>query len=129
MADADELGGRERGESPSEAISDAELAQRIEGGRIFVWVDPDDEPVNLTAATHPTFGVSRIGPVFTPPTQRGRGYASAAVHAVSRLLQNAGERVCLFTDLTNPTSNKIYEALGYRPLADMANLRVEVVAP
>ncbi len=125
MADADEQAGREPGESPHESPSDEELARRIEGGRVFVWVDGDDVPVNVTAASTPAFGVSRIGPVFTPQEQRGRGYASACVHAVSRLLRESGERPCLFTDQANPTSNKIYEAIGYRPLVDMANLRVE----
>jgi GNAT superfamily N-acetyltransferase len=125
MADADEQAGREPGASPHESPSDEELERRIETGRVYVWVDGDDAPVNLTAATPPAFGVSRIGPVYTPKEQRGRGYASACVYAVSRLLRESGERPCLFTDQANPTSNKIYEAIGYRPLVDMANLRVE----
>lgn len=125
MADADEQAGREPGESPHELPTDEELGRRIETGRIFVWVDQDDLPVNVTAATPPSYGVSRIGPVYTPKEQRGRGYASAAVYAVSALLRQSGERPCLFTDQANPTSNKIYEALGYERLVDMANLRVE----
>jgi GNAT superfamily N-acetyltransferase len=123
--DADEQAGREPGVSPHEAPTDDEMTRRIESGRVFVWVDDDDCPVNVTAATLPAYGVSRIGPVYTPRGQRGRGYASAAVYAVSKLLRDSGERACLFTDQANPTSNKIYEALGYRRLVDMANLRVE----
>ena len=69
------------------------------------------------------FGVARIGPVYTPREHRGRGYASAAVAEVSRRLLDEGVRVCLFTDQANPTSNRIYQALGYRPVVDMANLR------
>jgi GNAT superfamily N-acetyltransferase len=125
MADADEQAGREPGESPHEAPTDDELARRIRSGRVFVWVDDDDRPVNVTVATMPAYGVSRIGPVYTPKQERGRGYASAAVYAVSKLLRESGERPCLFTDQANPTSNKIYEAIGYRRLVDMANLRVE----
>jgi GNAT superfamily N-acetyltransferase len=125
MADADEQAGREPGTSPHEAPTEEEMARRIEGGRVFVWVDDDDHPVNVTAASMPAYGVSRVGPVFTPKEERGRGYASAAVYAVSKLLRDSGERACLFTDQANPTSNKIYEALGYRRLVDMANLRVE----
>ena len=124
MVDADEQAGREPGESPHEAPTDDELARRIETGRVFVWVDDEDMPVNVTAATMPAYGVSRIGPVYTPKDQRGRGYAGAAVYAVSKLLRESGERPCLFTDQANPTSNKIYEAIGYRRLVDMANLRV-----
>jgi GNAT superfamily N-acetyltransferase len=125
MADADEQAGREPGESPHEVPTDEELERRIGSGRVFVWVDEDDVPVNVTAATPPAYGVSRIGPVYTPKEQRGKGYGSAAVYAVSALLRQSGERPCLFTDQANPTSNKIYEAIGYRPLVDMANLRVE----
>jgi predicted GNAT family acetyltransferase len=73
----------------------------------------------------PAFGVSRVGPVYTPREHRGHGYASRAVYEVSALLRESGERPCLFTDQANPTSNKIYEALGYQRLVDMANLRVE----
>jgi GNAT superfamily N-acetyltransferase len=125
MADADEQAGREPGDSPHESPTHDELLRRIQSGRVFVWVDDGDRPVNVTAATTPAYGVSRIGPVYTPREQRGRGYASAAVHAVSGMLREAGERPCLFTDQANPTSNKIYEAIGYRPVVDMANLRVE----
>ncbi len=62
MADADEQAGREPGASPHEAPTDEELGRRIESGRVFVWVDEDDVPVNVTAATAPAYGVSRIGP-------------------------------------------------------------------
>jgi len=125
MADADEQAGRPAGSSPHETLAPDEMRRRIEGGRIFLWEDGDGTPVNVTAATMPTYGVSRIGPVFTPKEQRGRGYGSQAVYRVSKLLRDSGERACLFTDQANPTSNKIYEALGYERLVDMANLRVE----
>ena len=55
----------------------------------------------------------------------GRATRARRSYAVSALLRRDGERPCLFTDQANPTSNKIYEAMGYRPLVDMANLRVE----
>jgi GNAT superfamily N-acetyltransferase len=125
MADADEQAGRPAGSSPHESPAPDEMRRRIEGGRIFVWEDGDGIPVNVTAATMPSYGVSRIGPVYTPKEQRGRGYGSRAVYHVSKLLQDSGERACLFTDQANPTSNKIYEAVGYERLVDMANLRVE----
>ena len=122
--DADEQAGREPG-SMHEAAEDLEtMRRRIEGGRIWFWVDEHGERVHLTGANAPSFGVARIGPVFTPGGQRGRGYASAAVAEVTRQILADGSRACLFTDQANPTSNKIYEALGYRPVVDMANLRV-----
>ena len=124
MRDADEQAGRVAGSSPHEAPPPEEMRRRIDGGRIFVW-EVDGEPVHVTAATEPAYGVSRVGPVYTPKEHRGRGYASRAVYEVSAFLRDRGERACLFTDQANPTSNKIYEALGYRRLVDMANLRVE----
>jgi len=61
----------------------------------------------------------RIGPVYTPPELRGRGYASALVAGTSQQLLDGGKRFCfLFTDLANPTSNGVYQRLGYRPVED-----------
>jgi hypothetical protein len=123
MADADEQAGRSPGSSPHESPTPAEMRRRIETGQVFVW-EVDGAPVHVTAATEPAFGVSRVGPVYTPREHRGRGYASRAVYEVSRLIVERGVRACLFTDQANPTSNKIYEALGYERLVDTANLQV-----
>jgi GNAT superfamily N-acetyltransferase len=125
MVDADEQAGRAPGSSPHETPSPEDLRHRIEAGRVFVWEDETGTAVHVTAASAPSYGVSRIGPVYTPRELRRRGYASAAVAEVSRRILAGGDRACLFTDQANPTSNRIYEALGYRPVVDMANLRVE----
>ena len=79
-------------------------------------------PVHMTGANVPANGVTRIGPVYTPTEHRGRGYAGRAVAEVSREYLEQGVRCCLFTDQANPTSNRIYQALGYRPVVDMVNL-------
>ncbi len=125
LADADEQAGRVRGTSaPAEVPTREDILRRIRGGQLWFWTDGDGTPVNLTAANPPGFGVSRLGPVYTPPEQRGRGFASAAVAELSTRLLGEGVRVCLFTDQANPTSNGIYQALGFRPVVDMANLVV-----
>ena len=124
MGDADEQAGRPRGTVHHEALDRDDMLRRIRDRRVWLWVDAAGEPVHLTGANLPAFGVARVGPVYTPPAQRGRGWASAGVAEVSRLLLDRGARVCLFTDQANPTSNKIYAALGYRPVVDMANLVV-----
>jgi GNAT superfamily N-acetyltransferase len=123
MDAADEQGGRPAGSSAHEAPAPEELRRRMEAEQIFVW-DVDGTAVHLTAHTEAAFGVSRVGPVYTPHEHRGHGYASRAVYEVSRRLVDAGIRACLFTDQANPTSNKIYEALGYERVVDMANLQV-----
>jgi hypothetical protein len=122
MGDADEQAGRARGASAHEVPDRSEMLRRLRAGRLWFWVDETGERVHLTGATPPSFGVARVGPVYTPPGRRGRGWASNAVAEVSRRIQAEGARVCLFTDQANPTSNKIYAALGYRPVVDMANL-------
>jgi predicted GNAT family acetyltransferase len=123
LAAAAEQAGRPH--APLDEHVDAELVDgKIDRQEVWLWEDAAGEVVHLTAHNPPTFGVARVGPVFTPKEQRGRGYASAGVAGVSRLLLDQGARVCLFTDQANPTSNKIYAALGYEPVVDMSNLAV-----
>jgi predicted GNAT family acetyltransferase len=86
---------------------------------LYVWED-GGQPRSLAGYTGFTPNGVRIGPVYTPPEQRRHGYASAVTAAVSQLLLDSGRRFCfLFTDLANPTSNAIYQAIGYRPVVDM----------
>ena len=84
----------------------------------YLW--EDGGPVSLAAAGGPTPNGVRIGPVYTPPEQRRRGYASALTAAVSQGELDKGRRfIFLFTDLSNPTSNKIYQAIGFEPVIDI----------
>jgi GNAT superfamily N-acetyltransferase len=122
MGDADEQAGRPRGASAHEVPERAEMLRRLRAGQLWFWVDESGQPVHLTGANPASFGVARVGPVYTPPEQRGHGWASSAVAEVCRRIRAEGARVCLFTDQANPTSNKIYTALGFRPVVDMANL-------
>jgi len=89
----------------------------IQAGSTFLW--EDQQPVSMAVSTRPTpHGVS-IGGVYTPPEYRGRGYASACVAALSQRLLDGGKSFCtLFTDLDYPTSNSIYQKIGYRPVCD-----------
>ncbi len=122
IGDADEQAGRSRGASAHEAPDRSEMLRRIRTGLLWFWLDGSGQRVHITGINPPSFGVARVGPVYTPPSQRGRGWASNAVAEVSRRIQAQGARVCLFTDQANPTSNRIYTNLGYRPVVDMANL-------
>ena len=97
------------------------IAGKISREEIWLWEDAGGEVVHLTAHNPPSFGVARVGPVFTPKAYRGRGYASAGVAGVSRMLRDRGAEVCLYTDQANPTSNKVYAALGFQPLVDQGN--------
>lgn len=90
-----------------------------EGTFAYVWED-GGLIVSLAAARGETPNGIRIGPVYTPPEHRGRGYASAVTAAASQDQLARGRRFCfLFTDLSNPTSNKIYQSIGYEPVCDV----------
>jgi hypothetical protein len=93
---------------------------RMQTGDLVLWCDDRGDPVSLAGATGPAFGVSRVGPVYTPPAMRRRGYGAAVTHEVTRQVLARGHRSVLFTDLANPTSNALYPRLGYRPVADRA---------
>lgn len=84
----------------------------------YLWEDP--RPVSLVSYGGPTPNSMRLGPVYTPPESRRKGYASACVAGVSQYLLDSGRKFCtLFTDLANPTSNHIYQAIGYEPVCDV----------
>ena len=100
-----------------EAIVDRWIA-RV-GRWMGVW-EVDGRVVSMVGAGSPTPNGVRIGPVYTPPAERRRGYASALTAAVSQAELDAGRRFCfLFTDLANSTSNRIYQEVGYEPVADV----------
>ena len=85
---------------------------------LLVW-EVEGELVSMAAAGGPTPNGNRISWVYTPPALRGRGYASACVAALSQRLLDSGRRFCfLYTDLANPTANKLYQRIGYRQVID-----------
>ena len=89
---------------------------------IFLW--EHGGPVSLGGVGGATPNGSRVGPVYTPPELRNRGYASACVATLSRRLLAEGKQfLFLFTDLRNPASNHVYEKLGYEPVCDMQEIR------
>ncbi|HXX61105.1 MAG TPA: GNAT family N-acetyltransferase [Candidatus Sulfotelmatobacter sp.] len=110
-----------------EPVDMAVIADRmLAGGGRAAYLWDDEGPVSLTAIGGRTAHGVRVGPVYTPPERRGRGYASSLVAAVSQAQLDAGCRsLFLFTDLANPTSNHIYRAIGYEPVRDVADWRFE----
>jgi predicted GNAT family acetyltransferase len=96
-----------------------DLRKQLAGaGTVWLWTDPGGMPVSMALARHPTCGVARIGPVYTPVEQRGHGYGSAVTaRAAAEVLQHAAIPV-LFTDLANATANRIYQAIGFCAVAD-----------
>ena len=88
---------------------------RIDAGQVHLW-RVRGEPVAMAAVTAPAVGVARVGPVYTAPAHRRRGHGSAVTAAVTATAIAGGAKdVVLYADLANPTSNAIYQAIGYRP--------------
>jgi predicted GNAT family acetyltransferase len=108
--------GRERAESSV----DHKLSDPSSG--LLLW-EYGGEPVSLAGWGGPTPNGIRIGPVYTPPELRGRGYATALTAELSQRMLDSGRSFCfLYTDLANPTSNAIYERIGYRRVAESAEI-------
>ena len=110
-------------ENPDEERLEQTISHRLEAesAGLVLWVD--GEPVSLAGFGDPTPSGIRIGPVYTPPELRGRGYASALVAELSSRLLESGRRFCfLYTDLANPTANRIYERIGYRRVCESAEI-------
>jgi uncharacterized protein len=93
-------------------------------GSLVLWED-DGQPVSIAGHAGETPNGSRVGPVYTPPELRGRGYASALTAALTAQLLERRRFCFLFTDLANPTSNSIYQRIGYRPVTDITLWRFD----
>ncbi|MDH6197140.1 GNAT superfamily N-acetyltransferase [Mycobacterium frederiksbergense] len=107
------------GEPSNLEASRAMLAATVgSGDHILLWT-VDGKPVSMARVRAAAVGVSRIGPVYTPPEHRGHGYAAAvtAVAAQFALREGAGE-VVLFADADNPVSNRVYQRIGFKAVAE-----------
>jgi predicted GNAT family acetyltransferase len=108
-----------------EALPDNDASQarvfaqrKVSQGEVFLWED-GGRPVSMAAKARPLHSSITVNYVYTPPHLRGRGYATACVATLSQTLLAEGWKCCtLFTDLANPTSNSIYQKIGYGPVCD-----------
>ncbi|MEU7140127.1 GNAT family N-acetyltransferase [Nocardia sp. NPDC046473] len=99
---------------PAIALDKAAIGKRVAAGMIWFW-ERDGRPVSFAAHQIPVQGWSRIGLVYTPPQQRGHGYASAVTAHIAQVLRAENLDVCLFADTANRTAGKIYQAIGFHP--------------
>ncbi len=97
------------------------VTTEIAAGLLWVW-EHDGEVVSLAGCQWGTPGAPRVGPVYTPPEHRRHGYGSALTAHVSRLMLTEHEVICLYADLANLTSNRVYLALGYEPVCELVRL-------
>jgi predicted GNAT family acetyltransferase len=105
-----------------EAGLEQSVDARLADGGCWLWMH-DGTAVSMASRHGPIAGSSRVGPVYTPPEHRGRGFGSAATAAATGDVLADGAIPVLFTDLANPVSNRIYPPLGYYPVEDRLFVR------
>lgn len=99
------------------------IRSRLEEGNYWLW-ETDGRPVAMTGTSPAPPDGTRVGPVYTLPEARGHGYGTAVVAHASGVALERGSRACyLHTDLANPTSNAMYQRIGYERVCDAVDLR------
>ena len=100
-------------------MQESHVRQQIDERMLWLWDDAAGETAALALRTPAATGVARVNCVYTPPERRGHGYAGAVTAACcADALARDAERVVLFTDLDNPAPNKVYQRIGFHPIAD-----------
>jgi len=96
----------------------ARLPSMITNGSLFIW-ENNDAVAMAGFARQTSHGIA-ISWVYTPAHLRRSGYATSCVAALTQRMLDSGKKFCcLYTDLANPTSNSIYQKIGYRPVCDV----------
>ena len=96
---------------------DDHIRSQIKSGNTYLWIT--DEPVSVAVRGRDTDNGGTVGAVYTPPKHRNNGYATAIAAAATQTILDSGKKYAvLYTDLDNPTSNSIYQQIGYKPVMD-----------
>lgn len=97
----------------------------ITNRRLF-GLEVDGKLVSVAAKTRPTTNNITVNFVYTPKEARKKGYASNCVAALSQCMLDEGYKTTtLYTDLANPTSNKIYQEIGYEKMMESVLIFLE----
>ncbi|QHT63951.1 GNAT family N-acetyltransferase [Paenibacillus lycopersici] len=98
---------------------------RIASKKLYI-LEVDGRPVSMAGYTRVMQTAVGVAFVYTPPYERGKGYATSIVAQISQLALDKGFTKCvLYTDLANPTSNSIYQKIGYTPICDSLQLKFD----
>lgn len=107
----------------------AAVDDKLSHGGFMIWAVAG-APASIAAVTRVVTRTARVSSVYTPPALRGHGFAGAATAAATQAaLDDGAAEVVLYTDLANPTSNALYQRLGYRPVEDRLVLSFAPAAP
>jgi GNAT superfamily N-acetyltransferase len=101
------------------------VKEKMANNDLYVW-ENHGVAVTMAARARPTRHGITVNYVYTPPEHRKKGYATSCVAKLSQLMLDSGYEFCsLFTDAANPTSNKIYQNMGYKWVADFSNVKLK----
>ena len=104
-------------------LDEASARYCVDRGMMYILED-GGQPVSMAGSSRQMPHGRAVGPVYTPPYLRGKGYATACVALLSRLILEKGNDYCaLFTDLENPISNSIYQKIGYYLICDFREFK------
>lgn len=123
MGEAADQAGRSLRPTRLVATTDEVRGHFAAGRRYLIW-EVEGQIAHLTGINVPAFGTVRIGLVLTPKPFRGKGIAAYVVAIASQMILDEGLRPCLYTDVTNPVSNGVYERIGYEPWGDSAEFTI-----
>lgn len=102
--------GAEDNEELNERI-ETEVQRILENSDHWILL-ADNKPVCMSGFNARLPDIVQIGPVWTPPQHRSRGYARALVAMTLQKAKEGGaEKAILFT--ANPAAAKAYEAIGF----------------
>jgi uncharacterized protein len=93
------------------------LLELINNKGLYV-LEVEKQIVSLAATIRPFRSTISIGYVYTPSQLRNQGYATRMVKCLTDLALEKYDFCSLYTDLANPTSNSIYQKIGYQPIGD-----------
>lgn len=98
----------------------------VDRGTLHFWKNSQGEVVSMAASIRGSKNAGCLSLVYTPPQWRGKGYASAVTAALSAKIMKDGKKFCtLFTDLANPTSNSIYQKIGYQKIGESLQVSLD----
>jgi predicted GNAT family acetyltransferase len=127
---ADWIASFSREATPHDAVPPRERLEAVAGERRHLLWIVDDEPVSMAAIVRRTRNAAAIAVVYTPPPLRGRGYGGSVTAAVVEQAFAEGKTMaCIYTDLRNPSSNRCYAKIGFKPVCDSAHIPRAVAEP
>jgi predicted GNAT family acetyltransferase len=108
-------------EAPPQSVARVKKGMKGAIEQEFLYVlRVNEKIVSMAGKWSETPNGRRIGGVYTPPDNRNKGYGTEVVAKVSQSALDEGKQYCfLFTDLSNPYSNRMYQKIGYRPIIDV----------